>query len=126
MPPSDPLIARLRAGSVLTTQRGAVYRVVEPILQVAKNGSLVPTFVVERIRVGYPPHTVLMPIGLLANLLRRGCRHKPGPGAAINWSTAERRPMTRDTAVRRILANRSGTNNLELAGSPACSNSDSK
>jgi hypothetical protein len=57
--PMTPLIARLRVGSVLTTQRGATYRVVEPILQVARNSSLVPTFVVERTWPGNSPHTVL-------------------------------------------------------------------
>jgi hypothetical protein len=100
--PVTSLIARLRVGSILTTQRGATYRVVEPILQVARNGSLVPTFVVERIWPGNAPQTVLMPVGLLVNLLRRGCRHRRGSGATIDWSTVERRTMTREKRVLRV------------------------
>jgi hypothetical protein len=102
MPPLGPLFPRLRVGSVLTTKRGANYRVVEPMLQVARNGNLVPTFVVERARPGCAPDTVLMPVGLLGNLLRRGCQYKPGSGEAIDWSTAQRRNMTLETAVLRF------------------------
>jgi hypothetical protein len=93
----DPLVGRLRVGSLLTTRRGATYRVMEAILQVARNGSLIPTFVVEKTVAGYAPRTVLMPVGMLGNLLRRGCRHKLGSGLAVDWSTAERRTMTRET-----------------------------
>lgn len=76
------LIARLRVGSVLTTRKGASYRVIEPVMQVAPNGRVVPSLVVERTTTGgRTPRSVLISIGILTNLMRHGARHKPGRGA---------------------------------------------
>jgi len=95
------LIARLRLGSVLTTRTGASYRVIEPVLQVAPNGGVVPTVLLEKSAPAGSPQTVLMPVGMLTNLMRRGGRHKPGHGATIDWSQVQRRMMARETTVLR-------------------------
>ena len=93
------LIARLRVGSVLTTRKGASYRVVEPVMQVAPNGRVVPSLVVERTTGGRTPQSVLISIGILTNLMRHGARHKPGRGAPIDWPQVPRRIITQETTV---------------------------
>lgn len=95
------LIARLRVGSVLITRTGASYRVIEPVVQVAPNGGLVRALTLEKTARGGSPQSVLMPLGILANLMRWGGRHRPGPGAAIDWLQVESRVMTRETTVLR-------------------------
>ncbi len=97
----NALIARLRVGSVLTARNGTRYRVIEPMMQVAPNGSVVPTLALERITSGCS-QALLMPVGLLINVLRRGARHKPGAGAAIDWTRVQRRiPAKEGTVLRR-------------------------
>jgi hypothetical protein len=98
---SNRLISRLRVGSVLGTQKGKSYRVIEPVVQVAPNGGLVPALLLERTEPGHRPKTVLMAVGALINLMRAGVRHKPGPGAAIDWARVQHRSMPGDNAVLR-------------------------
>lgn len=93
------LIARLRVGSVLTTRKGASYRVIEPVIQVASNGSIVPALLLERTARGSSPRSVLLPVGILTNLVRHGARHRPGPGAPIDWPQVQRRVMAREATV---------------------------
>ena len=93
------LIARLRVGSVLSTRRGAIYRVVEPFAQRARNGVVVLALVLLKTAQGQSPQTVLMPLGLLTNLLRRGVRHKPGKGAAIDWAEVQGRAVSGKSAL---------------------------
>ena len=97
----NPLIARLRVGSVLSTQGGTTYCVKEPIVHRTLNGGVVPTVVLEKTARGRSPQSVLMTIGTLANLMRRGGRHKPGPGAPIDWSRVKQRLMARETTLLR-------------------------
>ena len=97
----NPLIARLRVGSVLSTRNGTRYRVIEPVLEVAPNGSVVAALLLERTERDGAPQSVLMPIGKLINLMRWGGRHKPGVGAAIDWASVERREMTRQSTFLR-------------------------
>ena len=98
---ANSLKARLRVGSVLTTRGGVMYRVIEPLVQVASNGGVVPTFLLEKTPRGSSPHSVLMSVGMLANLMRRGGRHKPGPGRAIDWTRVKRRAIVKETTVLR-------------------------
>jgi len=95
------LIVRLRVGSVLTTRSGTSYRVIEPVVQVASNGSVVPALMLEKTARGSSPQSVLMSVGILANLMRAGGRHKPGPGLAIDWLRVKRRAMTKETTFLR-------------------------
>ena len=94
-------MARLRVGSVLSTRRGTSYRVIEPLMEVASNGRVVPAVVVEKRTPGGPPQRVLIPVGALTNRVRQGGRHKPGPGVAIDWTQVEQRVMTRESTVLR-------------------------
>ena len=91
------LIARLRVGSVLTTRSGTSYRVIEPIVQVASNGSVVPALMVEITASGRAPRSVLMALGILAKVMSGGGRHRLGAGAAIDWSRVERRTMQKES-----------------------------
>ena len=95
------LIARLRIGSLLTTRSGTTYRVIEPVVQVASNGSVIHALMLEITTPGRSPRSALMPLGMLNKAMRSGGRHKPGPGAAIDWSRVERRSITRDTTFLR-------------------------
>jgi len=95
------LIAHLRVGSVLITRSGTSYRVIEPVMQVASNGCVVPALVLEKTGHGCSPQSVLMTVGILTNLMRAGGRHKPGPGLAIDWPRVKRRAMTRETTFLR-------------------------
>lgn len=88
------LLPRLRVGSVLTTRSGTRYRVVAPVIEVATNGGVVPTLVLEKTAGGSAPQSVLMPVGRLANLMRLGGKHKPGNGPPIDWQRVERRAMS--------------------------------
>jgi len=95
------LIAHLRVGSVLTTRSGTSYRVIEPVVQVASNGSVAPALVLEKTGHGCSPQSVFMSVGILTNLMRAGGRHKPGPGLAIDWPRVNRRAMTKETIFLR-------------------------
>lgn len=101
------LIARLRVGSVLTTRKGASYRVIEPVIQVASNGCTVPALLLERTAQGGSPRSVFVSVGMLTNLMRHGARHRPGPGAPIDWPQVQRRVMAKETAIlgRRLTEN---------------------
>lgn len=98
---SNRLLGRLRVGSVLTTRSGTTYRVIEPVMQVAPNGGVVPTLVLEKTVRGGSPQSVLMPVGILIKLMRGGGRHKPGPGTAIDWPCVRQRAMTKETTFLR-------------------------
>ena len=99
------LIVRLRVGSVLTTRRGTSYRVIEPVVQVASNGSVVPALVLEKTVHGSSPQSILRSVGILTNLMRAVGRHKPGPGLAIDWPRVNRRAITKETiSLRRSQA----------------------
>lgn len=98
---TNPLVARLRVGSVLTTRSGTSYRVIEPVVQVASNGSVVPGLVVQMTQPGRSPRSVLMALGILGRIMRSGGRHKPGTGATIDWSRVERREMMRQSTFLR-------------------------
>jgi len=98
---SHPLISRLRIGSVLSSKSGASYRVIEPVIEVAANGCVVPALLLEMTARGGSPHRVLFTVGRLSHLMRHGGRHRKGPGAPIDWAHVEKRVMARETAVLR-------------------------
>ena len=98
---ASQLIARLRVGSVLTTRGGTSYRITEPIIQVASSGGLIPSLRLEKTAPGRPPQSVLMPVGILMKLMRGGGRHRPGPGAPIDWPQVKQQLMTRESTFLR-------------------------
>jgi len=98
---SNRFVSKLRIGSVLSTPKGKSYRVIEPVVHVAPNGGLVPALLLERTAPGRPPKTILMALGALINLMRTGGRHKPGPGALIDWLRVEHRSMPGDNDILR-------------------------
>lgn len=103
------LIARLRVGSVLTTRSGTNYRVIEPVVQVASNGSVVPALRIEKTASGRPPQLILMSVGILTKLMRGGGRHRPGGGAPIDWPSVERRTMVKESTFLRPRLTRART-----------------
>lgn len=98
---ANQLIARLRVGSVLTTRGGTSYRVIEPIIQVASNGGQVPSLRLEKTARGRSPQSVLMPVGILMKVMRGGGRHRPGPGAPIDWPQVKQQLITRESTFLR-------------------------
>lgn len=92
---------RLRVGSVLTTRSGTSYRVIEPVVEISSNGSVVPGLVVEVTASGRAPRSVLMALGMITKVMSGGGRHKPGAGAAIDWSRVERRSVARESTFLR-------------------------
>ena len=88
------LVKQLRVGSLLSTQKGTSYRVIEPIVHVSTNGGVVPTLVLEKSTKWGPPERVVMPVGRLVNVICRGARHKPGSGPMIDWTRAPRQVIS--------------------------------
>lgn len=85
----------------MITRSGTNYRVIEPLIQVAPNGGVVPTLKLEKTARGGSPQPVLMPVGVLLNLMRGGGRHRPGPGAPIDWPQVKRHTMIKESTFLR-------------------------
>jgi len=92
--PSGPLpyrsvLPRLRIGSELTTRKGMVFRIIEPLVLVAESGAESHSVIVDR-TAGQKRAVLVLTVGMLANLTR-GATHKPGAGPLIDWSEVARR-----------------------------------